>query len=124
MGSGRSAAKLSDEDWARFNNAQRAHYNYIESGTGHVVFLLLLLLIVPPILAAGVLSMLVLGGLYYPRFQSVTAIAYMIGRFMYGRGYVKSGSKGRYPGVLIVDVAAVTLLGTAVVGSLKVLGCF
>jgi hypothetical protein len=30
MGSGRYAAKLTDEAWEEFNNYQRAHYNYIE----------------------------------------------------------------------------------------------
>jgi hypothetical protein len=30
MGQGRFADKLSDEDWVRFNSAQRAHYNYLE----------------------------------------------------------------------------------------------
>jgi hypothetical protein len=27
MGNGRYAAKLSDDDWLKFNNYQRAHYN-------------------------------------------------------------------------------------------------
>jgi hypothetical protein len=27
MGSGRYSAKLSDEEWIKFNNYQRAHYN-------------------------------------------------------------------------------------------------
>jgi len=30
MGSGLYASKLDEEDWVTFNNAQRAHYNYLE----------------------------------------------------------------------------------------------
>lgn len=32
MGSGRNTKHLSDEEWVRFNNYMRAHYNYVESG--------------------------------------------------------------------------------------------
>lgn len=35
MGNGRSAAKLNDKDWERFNNAMRAHYNYVEGSTSY-----------------------------------------------------------------------------------------
>jgi len=30
MGNGLYASKLDEEDWVTFNNAQRAHYNYLE----------------------------------------------------------------------------------------------
>lgn len=30
MGNGRYAAKLTEAQWAEFNNYQRAHYNYVE----------------------------------------------------------------------------------------------
>jgi hypothetical protein len=30
MGSGLYASKLPHDDWVRFNNAQRVHYNYLE----------------------------------------------------------------------------------------------
>ena len=33
MGNGRYAARLDYKDWYNFNNAQRVHYNYLESVT-------------------------------------------------------------------------------------------
>ena len=48
MGSGRYSAKLTDEQWKDFNNAQRAHYNYVEG-------------------VASAITLQLLGGIFYPK---------------------------------------------------------
>jgi hypothetical protein len=39
MGNGRFSAKLSDEEWLKFNYAQRAHQNYVEGAASILTFL-------------------------------------------------------------------------------------
>ena len=76
MGSGRFSAKLSDEQWYNFNNAQRAHQNFLEQ---------------LPI----ALVLLVTAGLGAPRVAVPAGALYMLGRYLFASGYVSSGAKGR-----------------------------
>eukprot|EP01097_Dermamoeba_algensis_P002174 TRINITY_DN1869_c0_g1_i1.p1 TRINITY_DN1869_c0_g1~~TRINITY_DN1869_c0_g1_i1.p1 ORF type:complete len:178 (-),score=15.30 TRINITY_DN1869_c0_g1_i1:607-1140(-) len=105
MGSGRYAAKLSHGDWVTFNNAQRAHYNYIEG-------------LVPAV------SLELLAGLFYPRLATVLGVTYMIGRTLYARGYVSNGSRGRRLGVAVLDLALIGLLGATLWGGYSFAGGF
>jgi hypothetical protein len=73
MGSGLYASKLSHEDWVRFNNAQRAHYNYLEG-----ISLILVLELV--------------AGLFFPRYAALLAFVYIVGRLFYGIGYRSAGT--------------------------------
>jgi len=91
-GGGRFSDRLSDSDWLEVANAQRAHYNYVEQ---------------LPIS----LSLLTISGLVYPRVAVIGGAVYIVGRALYGQGYRSKGSKGRYRGVVAVDVGLLLLLG-------------
>jgi glutathione S-transferase len=101
MGCGRYAAKLSDADWLLFNNAQRAHYNFVE---GVATYILL-------ILAAG---------LYYPLYATYLGIAIFVGRLVFAMGYVSKGPMGRLAGALLVDFALLGLVGLSVMSGLHI----
>eukprot|EP01096_Ripella_sp_DP13-Kostka_P003782 TRINITY_DN15653_c0_g1_i1.p1 TRINITY_DN15653_c0_g1~~TRINITY_DN15653_c0_g1_i1.p1 ORF type:complete len:169 (-),score=94.70 TRINITY_DN15653_c0_g1_i1:78-584(-) len=97
MGNGRFAEKLSFEDWAKFNNYQRAHYNYVEGG-------------------ASALALLLVSGLFFPNAAAITGGAYILGRAAFAWGYRSGGPKARLPGALVLDAALVTWLGLASYG--------
>ncbi|KAL7746227.1 Microsomal glutathione S-transferase 3 [Sorochytrium milnesiophthora] len=105
MGSGRYAAKLTDQQWLQFNNAQRAHYNYVE-GFGPAVALLLL------------------GGLFFPKENAAIGAVYIVGRQLYASGYRAKGSSGRMLGVAMLDLALLSMAGTSVWGAIKQLGYY
>ena len=96
MGSGIFSQKLTLDQYLAFNNAQRAHHNYLEGLTMAVLLVLV-------------------SGLFYVRFTVIMGIAYIIGRELYTTGYhSEKGTSGRYVGVLVVDVALLSLLGASV----------
>lgn len=97
-GAGQFSQKLSVTDWMTFANAQRAHYNYVEGVASILVFLLI-------------------SGLFYPRYTLLVGLTYIIGRTLFGIGYLAKGSRGRFPGVLIVDVGLLGAFGGAVCGA-------
>jgi hypothetical protein len=103
MGTGRYAALLPYASWYRFANAQRAHYNYVES-------------------VASVLTFSLLGGLHYPRFAAGATAGYVVGREVYAYLYSKKGPGARSAGALILDVALLALFGSAVASGLKIAG--
>lgn len=103
VGNGYFSNKLSFDKWYAFNNAQRAHQNFLEGLT----------LIVMISLASG---------LVYTRLTVLCQIAYLVGRVMYAVQYIKSGPKGRLVGVLIVDVALLTLVVTSIMATLSLGG--
>jgi hypothetical protein len=103
MGTGRYAALLPYASWYRFANAQRAHYNYVES-------------------VASVLAFSLLGGLHYPRFAAGATAGYVVGREVYAYLYSKKGPGARSAGALILDVALLALFGSAVASGLKIAG--
>lgn len=88
MGCGTYAQALSYKDWFRFNNAQRAHYNFLEG------------------LASTVL-LIIVGGIYYPVISASFGLAHIIGRLIYSVGYTYRGPAGRTIGAIIVDIALI-----------------
>lgn len=96
-GYGRFADKLSLEGWIDMANGQRAHYNFVEG-------------------VATALTLLLVAGLFYPKVAFLSGVAYFIGRALYTAGYLASGTKGRFVGVLVVDVALVVLLVLSIKG--------
>eukprot|EP00011_Vannellida_sp_DIVA3-517-6-12_P009946 CAMPEP_0114607786 /NCGR_PEP_ID=MMETSP0168-20121206/2243_1 /TAXON_ID=95228 ORGANISM="Vannella sp., Strain DIVA3 517/6/12" /NCGR_SAMPLE_ID=MMETSP0168 /ASSEMBLY_ACC=CAM_ASM_000044 /LENGTH=181 /DNA_ID=CAMNT_0001818665 /DNA_START=210 /DNA_END=755 /DNA_ORIENTATION=+ len=92
MGSGIFAQKLSYEDWVTFNNYQRAHYNYVEG-------------------AATAITAVLGCGVFNPRLAVTAGLTYIVGRSLYALGYRAKGAKGRTAGVLLVDVALLTMVG-------------
>ncbi|KAJ1651669.1 hypothetical protein IWQ61_007819, partial [Dispira simplex] len=99
MGSGRHAAKLSDEEWTQFNNIQRTHQNYVEQ-------------------ISQVQSAVLLAGLFYPRLSGGLGLAYIAGRFIYTQGYRSKGPQGRLTGFGLAILSYFGMVGVAVFGSL------
>jgi glutathione S-transferase len=64
MGNGHYAQKISYRDWWDFNNAQRAHYNFVEQIASIVVFL-------------------AVGGAYYPIEAAAFGLVFFIARILY-----------------------------------------
>jgi len=94
-GTGLYASKLDYATWWKFNNRQRAHYNFLEQ-------------------VASIAVMLIVGGLAYPCASAVLGWIYFVGRIIYTFGYVAKGPKGRVVGALILDVGLLGLLGVSV----------
>lgn len=82
MGSGVFAKKLSYADWFRFNNAQRVHYNYLES-------------------LQLILVLIFIAGLKQPLAALILSCIYFAGRTIYSFGYGIAGPSGRMIGGLI-----------------------
>ncbi|KAI9292524.1 hypothetical protein K502DRAFT_367535 [Neoconidiobolus thromboides FSU 785] len=102
-GDGRHAAKLSDEQWEQFHNAQRAHRNYTEQ--------------------VGVTqSLLLAAGILHPKVATGLGLAYIAGRQLYYHGYVNQGPSGRVYGVLLLDGGLIGLLGTLIYSGLSLAG--
>lgn len=102
MGCGRHASKLSDQDWETFNNCIRSHYNYLEQfGTAQIILLI--------------------SGLFYPRFAAAMGGLYIVGRQTYASGYQANGPQGRLLGTRIFYPALFSMLGTAIYGIAKTL---
>ena len=98
MGSGYYASKLSYKDWYLFNNAQRAHLNFVEMIASSLMFLLV-------------------GGLYCPCIASGLGGLMIISRILYATGYANKGPNGRLIGAVLNDVA---LLGLFIMGMIFV----
>lgn len=103
LSAGRFSDKLSLEDWADFNNAQRVHHNYLEGLT-------------------VILVVLLVSGLSYTRFTVLAGAAYIASRQVYTFGYLAKGAAGRMVGVIGVDVALVALTVTALMSSYQLGG--
>jgi len=98
MGNGRYSQKWTLDQWIRFNNAQRAHYNYLEGLTIFLVWLLAC-------------------GLFYPRLAFLMSVDYVVGRHLYCSGYRGAGPKGRLIGGLILHVAELVCLVGGICGA-------
>mmetsp|Transcript_22100 Transcript_22100/g.51396 ORF Transcript_22100/g.51396 Transcript_22100/m.51396 type:complete len:126 (-) Transcript_22100:303-680(-) len=97
MGNGRYSAQLEYEPWVRFNNAQRAHYNMVES-------------------APGVIGSLLTSGLAAPKLAAGLGFGYAVGRLLYARGYTSSkGADGRVVGAISSALCSLSLYGVAMV---------
>ncbi len=105
VGSGRYANRLPYKDWYTFNNAQRAHYNYLESVTVAITWLLI-------------------GGLRYEWVAVGAGSVYLIGRIMYTVGYAAKGPKGRTIGFLIQLAANMCLFVLSILSPLKMAGVY
>jgi glutathione S-transferase len=103
MGCGRYAAKLSDKDWVSFNNAQRAHLNYLEQ--------------LPTMMTLTLLS-----GLFMPRASAALAGSMLLGRELFARGYIAKGAPGRMRGAPFYYPGLLGSLGVTIYGGLNLLG--
>ncbi|ORZ34512.1 hypothetical protein BCR44DRAFT_1436339 [Catenaria anguillulae PL171] len=103
MGCGIHAQKLDEKQWTEFNNAQRAHYNYLEQ----------LPLALPLALFAGV---------FQPKIAAAGCITYIVGREFFCRGYMAKGSSGRFLGMPLMLPTLLTWLVLTVHGSVKMVG--
>jgi len=97
MGSGRYSALLTDEQWVKFNNYQRAHYNSMEMVTTALVLEL----------AAG---------WHFPLIGAALGIVYIVARQIYCSGYRRGGAIGRLSGSRLQFPTLVGLLLTALYG--------
>ena len=75
----------------RFNNYQRAHYNYVEG-------------------VASAITLELITGLFHPGVAVFAGLLYIIGRVFYAIGYRSQGPKGRLIGALMIDAALLTFL--------------
>lgn len=104
MGTGRYSDLIPYDSWVHFNNAQRAHYNMVESSG--------------PVLAA-----VIVGGVFNPILCSALGVVYAIGRFVYGIGYRSNkGANGRMAGATIGFLATFALYGVNIYAGLKAAG--
>lgn len=101
VGNGRFAATLTHAEWLRFNDGQRAHYNYLEA-------------------APAALTCLLVGGVHAPVLAAAAGATLLVGRELYAQGYVSKGPAGRSAGGALSALSMLTLLGTAVYSTLKV----
>jgi hypothetical protein len=94
-GNGRYSQALSYKDWLQFNNAQRAHMNYVEG-------------------AASAIALNLLAGVGYPRASAALGVAYIVGREAYTWGYIGGGADKRVAGAIILDTALLGMFVAAV----------
>ena len=137
MGNGRYAAVIDYAKWFKLNNAQRAHYNYVEvrsslprwrAGTSGSVSEQQLHSVGGPTPSPALqgaptaLVELLLAGLVFPRFAASVGLVYIIGRHFYASGYTKNGPGGRVLGAGLLDVALIGLFGAAVAAGWQIAG--
>ncbi len=104
MGCGRYSDELPYSEWVQFNNAQRGHYNMVES-------------------SAPVLTLVAVGGLFYPRLCSALGVVYAIGMMIFSLGYRSNkGSDGRMAGAVLRSVSTLLLSGVGLAMGLKAAG--
>lgn len=97
-GNGYYSKNLSYAQWYEFNNAQRAHVNYLEWIASCLVFLLI-------------------GGLYFPIPAASVGLGVIVARFIYACGYTSGGPAGRYIGALANDLLVLAQFVLAVISS-------
>ena len=97
-GNGVYSKNLTYEQWYEFNNAQRAHMNYVEWIASCLVFLLI-------------------GGLYFPIPAAAVGLGVVVFRFIYAFGYTSSGPAGRLIGALGNDILVLAQFVLAVISS-------
>lgn len=89
------------DEWIKFNDAQRAHYNYLEA-------------------APTVLTFLLVGGSRAPLLTSGVGLTYLIGRELYGQGYANKGPQARLAGSALSGLSLIGLFGTAIYSAVKI----
>jgi glutathione S-transferase len=100
MGSGLYAGKLSYKDWYDFNNAQRAHYNYLEMAPTTFLWLLI-------------------AGIYFPLPAAALGVGVFVFRLIYAVNYAKKGPGGRGLGAIGNDLALLGLLSLSLASGVK-----
>ena len=83
---------MSYKEWYDFNNAQRAHYNFLEMSPSTFVWLFI-------------------AGIYFPIPAAVLGFGVFIFRLVYTIGYVKGGPGGRLVGAIANDLLLLGLVG-------------
>ena len=78
------------KEWYEFNNAQRAHYNFVEMAPSTFLWLLV-------------------AGLYYPCAASVLGALTGVFRLHYAWGYATNGPNGRRIGAIANDLFILAL---------------
>jgi uncharacterized membrane protein YecN with MAPEG domain len=91
MGSGYYSKKLAYNDWFRFNNAQRVHYNFLEA-------------------LPMILILLFIAGLKQPLAALIIACVYFVSRIIYLFSYIKSPNM-RVIGVIPMSLCILSLFG-------------
>lgn len=91
MGNGRYSKLIPYEDWVRFNNVQRCHYNMVET-------------------SGPVLATMIVGGFFNPILCSSLGLAYAIGMILFSIGYTsKKGADGRSLGAVLRTISSLLL---------------
>ena len=102
MGSGVYSMKLPYEKWYSFNNAQRAHQNFLEFLPASLVFLL----------AAG---------FFFPITSAIIGLVMIIARIIYSCGYYMGGPNGRIVGALVNDLAILGIFGLSIASAIMLI---
>jgi hypothetical protein len=103
MGNGLYSKHLSYDQWVNFNNAQRGHYNMVES-------------------SGPVVACLVISGLQSPRISAILGFCYGFGRFLYSLGYTSGGANGRIAGAVISILGQFGLWGLTAYNGMAMTG--
>lgn len=95
MGSGLYSTKLTYKQWYDFNNAQRAHYNFVEFAPSTFIWILI-------------------AGIYFPIPAAALGFGVFIARLIFSLGYRNSGPSGRLFGAAANDLLLLGEMGLAV----------
>ena len=103
LGNGRYSQKLPYKAWFEFNNAQRAHHQFVEN-VG---------IVIPTTLIAGI---------GYPKLSAGLGASYFVGRLLYTWGYIsKEGGNKREPGAYLLNFSFFVTALLAVATGFKVI---
>mmetsp|Transcript_80770 Transcript_80770/g.112196 ORF Transcript_80770/g.112196 Transcript_80770/m.112196 type:complete len:110 (-) Transcript_80770:48-377(-) len=102
MGCGWYSKKMGYEQWFTFNNAIRAHYNFLE-GIGLIIVMILV------------------AGIHFVPWAYGFGFAYCVSRIIYTEGYIRKGPAGRGLGALLVDICILGLLILSVWSCIKII---
>mmetsp|Transcript_68897 Transcript_68897/g.135288 ORF Transcript_68897/g.135288 Transcript_68897/m.135288 type:complete len:180 (-) Transcript_68897:212-751(-) len=103
MGCGRYSDQLDYAQWVALNNAQRGHYNMVES-------------------SGPVLACMLAAGLRYPKPCGALGLVYAAGRWIFALGYrSKKGTHGRMPGALTSAIGMFGMYLSALVAGVNTL---
>ena len=67
------------------------------------------------------ITLLIIGGIYYPIVAAAFGLAMIIGRLIYSIGYNMSGPSGRVIGVILIDIALIALFVLSWISCIKMI---